>query len=78
MRTIAYAVLTAVAVLMTDVSLAAIKKGPVKPSEVPPTAASKPTPAKPIASKPSPTKPAVSKPLPAKPVASKPTPAAKP
>lgn len=78
MRTIVYAVLTAVAVLMADVSLAAIKKGPVKPSEVPPTAASKPTLAKPIASKPSPTKPAVSKPLPAKPVASKPTPAAKP
>ena len=78
MRTIAYAVLTAVAVLMTDVSLAAIKKGPVKPSETPPTVASKPSHTKPIASKPSPTKPAVSKPSPTKPVASKPTPSAKP
>jgi len=62
MRMIAYAVLTAVAVLMTDVSQAAVKKGPVK------------SPAKSVASKPTPS----AKPSPAKPVASKPRPSAKP
>ena len=80
MRMIAYAVLTAVAVLMTDVSQAAIKKGPVKSPEFPPAVASKPPHAKPVASKPlllakpSPAKPTVSKPSPAKPTA-KPVPA---
>ena len=78
MRTIAYAVLTAVAVLMTDVSMAAIKKGPMKSPETSPSVASKPAPAKPVASKTLPTKPAISKPSSAKPVASKPTPSAKP
>ena len=74
MRTIAYAVLTAVAVLMTDVSQAAIKKGPMKSPETSPTIASKPAPGKPVASKPA----SDAKPAPGKPVASKPTPAAKP
>ena len=65
MRMIAYAVLTAVAVLMTDVSQAAIKKGPVK--------SPKPAPAKQASARPTPAKPS-----PAKPVASKPLPPAKP
>lgn len=62
MRRIAYVVLAAVAVLMTDVSQAAIKKGAVK------------SPAKPVASKPTPS----AKPSSAKRVASKPKPSAKP
>jgi len=65
MRMIAYAVLTAVAVLMTDVSQAAIKKGPVK--------SPKPAPAKQASARPTPAKPS-----PAKPVASKHAPAVKP
>ena len=65
MRMIAYAVLTAVAVLMTDVSVAAIKKGPVK--------SPKPAPAKQASARPTPAKPS-----PAKPVASKSLPPAKP
>ena len=71
MRMIAYVVLTALAVLMTDMSQAAVKKGPVKS---PPNVASKPLPAKPVASKPAPS----AKPSPAKPVASKPAPSTKP
>ena len=62
MRRIAYVVLAAVAVLMTDVSQAAVKKGPAK------------SPAKPVASKPMPS----AKPSSAKRVASKPRPSAKP
>ena len=65
MRMIAYAVLTAVAMLMTDVSQAAIKKGPVK--------SPKPAPAKQASARPTPAKPS-----PAKPVASRPAPPAKP
>ena len=72
MRTIAYAVLAAVAVLMTDVSQAAIKKGPMKSPAKP--VASKPTPS----AKPSSVKPTVSKPSSAKPAATKPRPSAKP
>ena len=88
MRMIAYAVLTAVAVLMTDVSQAAIKKGPMKSPATPPSAASKSVPGRPTVSKPSPAKPAPGKPMaskpspgkpsPGKPVASKPMPPAKP
>ncbi len=73
MRMIAYAVLTAVAMLMTDVSQAAIKKGPMKSPATPPAAVSKSAPGKPTVSKPS-----HAKPSPGKPIASKPTPAAKP
>lgn len=73
MRMIAYAVLTAVAMLMTDMSQAAIKKGPMKSPATPPAAVSKSAPGKPTVSKPS-----HAKPSPGKPIASKPTPAAKP
>lgn len=82
MRMIAYAVLTAVAMLMTDVSQAAIKKGPVKsPKPAPAKQASarptpaKPSPGKPMASKPSPAKPAASKPSPSRSPSANPTPA---
>ena len=67
MRTIAYAVLAAVAVLMTDVSLAAIKKGPMK-SPTKPVASKHTSVAKPSPAKPSHAKPAA-KPLSAKPAA---------
>ena len=73
MRMIAYAVLTAVAMLMTDMSQAAIKKGPMKSPATPPAAVSKSAPGKSTVSKPS-----HAKPSPGKPIASKPTPAAKP
>ena len=85
MRMIAYAVLTALAVFMTDVSVAAIKKGPLKsPKPAPATQTSarptpaKPLPAKPVVAKPAPpAKPSPAKPA-AKPVPAKPAPSAKP
>ena len=88
MRMIAYAVMTAIAVLMTDVSQAAIKKGPMKSPATPPSAASKSVPGRPTVSKPLPAKPAPGKPMaskpspakpsPGKPIAFRPVPAAKP